>query len=454
MAAGLAMARARQLDGAGWVLLAELDPRGGDLMERLALGRSPRARFDGDLPLGARELTDLLATIEFSGGLVGGPSAARVPLLQHLVEVDGVPGVRVMLGDHLVEGATRAAAAVAPRLPGLAGAAGAAAVVIDGGWWSSGQPDRVAGADIVYGVMQASSASQNGRCRAELAALQRLLQGRNRPGRLVGVVVDPAEDPDEVRDLFLWDQDATKGSGYRVVVLGSRRDERLLAQLTRGDWRGVSAKALGPFMDLASPMGERVTSAALSGAADRPPVAVEVVDEHAYLVGIPEPVPPVVGSPESSGDPVAAEPDRHGYGSPAGETFPDPAFWPFDDGDSFIEVAPTSIVPAEFGAGWEVVASGPGLDASLMVGEDDETCRRELPPRPTHRQEGRWNGIDPELGAGATGGDGSNRPALDEWLEELSPAVRAALEAKLGDGPSVGVPRRLRGEMSQEESGS
>lgn len=478
VAAGVAMGRARQLDGGGWVLLAELDPRGGDLVERLALGRAPRARFDGALPLGARELTEVLAGLEFAGGLGGVGAPARLPLWEYLVEVGGVPGVRVLLGDHLVEGASRAAAAITQRLPVLAGAAGASVVVIDGGGWTSAQPERLAAADIVYGVIQATSASQNGRCRAELAALWRLLQARERPGRLVGVVVDPAEDPEELRELFeAGDRDPSPGSGYRVVVLGGRGDRRLLARLAGGDWRGLSDKALAPFADLASPLADRVQAPAEPAALASGLLApVEVVDEHAYLSAVSDTAPPPPGTEPDTGpalapavdastgrpvDSVVEAPEGAGSGLPvAEEAFPDPGLWPFDDGETFALYDETLFSGPDdptVGSDGDHDVGGSQLSDRDRDGDGDGS-ERGLPPQPTHRTASNGNGdCGPggEVAAGPSGARGEVVPPVVEgWREELSPAVRAALEAQRRNGSKVPLPRRLRRGGSQEETGS
>ncbi len=361
------MAHARQLAGSGWVLLAELDPRGGDLLERLALGRSPRVRFDNDLPPGAQQLAEHLASLEFAGGLGEDSLTVRPVLAEHLVEVAGVAGLRVLLGDHLVDGATRAAAVITPWLSTLAERAGAEAIVIDGGAWTSAQPERVAVASII----QASSASQNARCMAELSALWRVLESREQPGRLVGVVVDPVHDADELRELFEGGTDRSLGRrSYRVVVLAGRGERATLARLAAGQWRGISDEALGSFLNLASPIGDRTVAS--RGMEPGPVALVEpVVDEHAYLA-------PTVQADSGVEAPANA---THEAGMVEGIA-PDPGFWPFDDGEVLIvddaqswgpgpEVAPA---PSERAADERPSTDGAGKGSA-----------RSLPPRPTHR---------------------------------------------------------------------
>jgi len=323
VAAGIALARARQLGGDGWVLLAELDPRGGDLLERLALGSVPRVRVIDELPAGAARLAEHLAGVEFVGGLGDATSvSARAVLVDHVVEVAGVPGVRVLLGDHLVDGASRAAAVVTRQLPNLARGAGAAAVVIDGGGWTSAQPQRLAVADVVYAVIQASSASQNARCLAELSALWRLLATGSRPAQLFGVVIEPSHDSEELVALF-GAAGRPGGSGrHRIAVLHGGSDRRALSRLAAGQWRGLSDRALQRFAVLARPLG-RPPAAAAGPTAPAPALSQRTaIDEHAYLLADASPAPP-----------AGERPAPNSNGSETGRSAePDPGFWPFDDG--------------------------------------------------------------------------------------------------------------------------
>lgn len=368
VAAGIALARAHQTADGGWVLLAELDARGGDLLERLTLGSTPRAGLDGRLPAGARQLAERLAGAELEGVVGDGLRATPPALTDYLVEVAGVRGLRVLLGDHLVGGAAMAGPVIGPRLSELAGLGGADAVVIDGGPWTSAEPDRLAGVHIVYAVIEASSASQNARCLAELSAMWRLLGNSATRRRLVAVVVDPIGDPQELRDLFEGETSTTgQHDRHRVVMLAGRRQRRLLRELAAGRWSHLSPKVLAAFVDLASPIDEPlpVRPVVPSSPSSSPQVAV---DEHAYLTAVTRPSLPVA--------PVGDRPQ------------PDPEFWPFEDGEGLpVEPeAPSQGGPPDAGRVW----------AETKLAEDP-----------------------------ATG-------CAEERRRRLSPAVRAALQAQAG----------------------
>ncbi len=389
VAAGIALARAHQTGDGGWVLLAELDARGGDLLERLTLGSTPRAGLDGRLPAGARQLAERLAGADLEGVLGDGRRATPPALTDYLVEVAGVRGLRILLGDHLVGGAAMAAPVIGPRLAELAGIAGADAVVVDGGPWTSAEPGRLAGADIVYAVIEASSASQNARCLAELTAMWRLLGNSATRRRLVAVVVDPIADPAELRDLFEGETSTTgRHDRHRVVVLAGRRQRRLLRELAAGRWSYLSPKLLGAFVDLASPIDEPlpVRPVAQSRPSSSPQVAA---DEHAYLTAATPPSLPVA--------PVGDRPQ------------PDPELWPFEDGEG---------LPVEL----EAPGQGGPPDAGRVGAE------RDLAEDP------------------ATG-------CAEDRRRRLSPAVRAALQAQAGDrhgAPSGEWPPPHHGTGGQE----
>lgn len=321
VAAGIALARARQLDGGGWVLLAELDSRGGDLLERLGLGRVPRARVTDSLPPGAAQLAEQLVNLEFAGGLSSAPASTAQPVLtDHLVEIAGVPGVRVLLGDHLVDGAARVAALVTAQLPALARSARATTVVIDGGAWTSAEPERLAVADVVYAVIQASSASQVARCRAELSALVRFLAEGTREAGLVAVVTDPVHDPAELHQLFA--AIARHDAPARVLVLHSRADRRTLGRLGTGQWRGLPGRGLQRFALLAQPLGQRSALTPVMTPDGQASAPAPSAGYHPDVSTTAAPAPPVAGRPA----PGAHEAGR---GRSAG---PDPGFWPFADG--------------------------------------------------------------------------------------------------------------------------
>ena len=344
VAAGLALAQARTLDRSGWVLLAELNPRGGDLLEKHFLGTSARSDTERDVPAGARELAERLASVDLDPTVSRSETAAPA-LRPYLVGLSGVPYLRLLVGDPMVEGAARAASIVGPRLADMARLAGAHATIVDAGAWTSSEPQRLAGADLIYAVVEANSASQNSRCRAELSALWRLLQAAGTSARLIAVVVNPGWPVADLRELFAPPEvtaDARGFGTYRAAILTGRRNRRTLSLLASGDWRSISDRSLDPFFELASPLTDPVgarpapMSVAPTQSAPPPvepdlatlpasPPAVDIgVDEHAYLAR-------AVTGP-SVGDQPGLSPTT-GWSPAVAEPAPDPDLWPFADLD-------------------------------------------------------------------------------------------------------------------------
>lgn len=345
VAAGLALARARTLDGSGWVLLAELNPRGGDLLETHFLGTSARSDTERDVPAGARELAERLTSVELDPTVASGPESAAPALRRYLVGLSGVPNLRLLVGDPLVDGATRAASVIGPRLAGMARSAGAHATIIDAGPWTAAEPERLAGAGLIYAVVEANSASQNSRCRAELAALWRLVNTAGPSTRVIAVVVNPGWPVADLRELFAPPEVTANARGfgtYRAAILAGRRDRRTLSLLASGAWRSISDRSLDPFFELASPLtdpvGARPAPVSVAPAQPAPPpveptlpplpastAAVDIgVDEHAYLAR-------AVTGP-SVGDQSGLSPAT-GWSPAVAAHTADPDLWPFADLD-------------------------------------------------------------------------------------------------------------------------
>jgi hypothetical protein len=270
IAAGLAVTSAASSDRR--VVLAELDPAGGDLTERIVVGGWPSHR-QATVPPGARQLADHLDTTTLPPAITTAPDPRSGPgrstpagdgqesgggadgIRQFLVAIGNVPGLAVLLGDPLVGGARRAADTIGPALGDLVGRARFDTVVIDGGRWTSADPDRLTGVDLVYAVAEASTASQNHRCVAEAQSLWRALRARNPTGRLVVTVTRPAWPAEQLHDLYLHPP-GTDPAGYRVVVLDLDRNGRHAAdRLAAGRWAGIDPKGLQPFAVLARPIG-------------------------------------------------------------------------------------------------------------------------------------------------------------------------------------------------------
>lgn len=340
VAAGLALAQARTLDRSGWVLLAELNPRGGDLLEKHFLGTSARSDTERDVPAGVRELAERLASVDLDPTVSRSETAAP-SLRPYLIGLSGVPNLRLLVGDPMVEGAARAASIIGPRLAGLARSAGAHATIVDAGPWTSSEPQRLAGAGLIYAVVEANSASQNSRCRAELSALWRLLQAAGSSARLIAVIVNPGWPVADLRELFAPPEvtaDARGFGTYRAAILTGRRNRRTLSLLASGDWRSISDRALDPFFELASPLtdpvGARPAPMSVAPTQSAPPLvepdlatppasppAVDIgVDEHAYLAR-------AVTGP-SVGDQPGLSPTT-GWSPAVAEPAPDPDLWPF-----------------------------------------------------------------------------------------------------------------------------
>lgn len=345
VAAGLALAQARTLDRSGWVLLAELNPRGGDLLEKHLLGTSARSDTERDVPAGAHELAERLASVDLYPTVSSGSETAAPSLRPYLIRLSGVPNLRLLVGDPMVEGAARAASIVGPRLAGMARSAGAHATIVDAGPWTSSEPQRLAGAGLIYAVVEANSASQNSRCRAELSALWRLLQAAGSSARLIAVVVNPGWPVADLRELFAPPEvtaDARGFGTYRAAILTGRRNRRTLSLLASGDWRSISDRSLDPFFELASPLtdpvGNRPAPVAVPPTRSAPPPvepdlatppasppAVDIgVDEHAYLAR-------AVTGP-SVGDQPGLSPTT-GWSPAVAAPAPDPDLWPFADLD-------------------------------------------------------------------------------------------------------------------------
>ncbi len=345
VAAGLALAQARTLDRSGWVLLAELNPRGGDLLEKHFLGTSARSDTERDVPAGAHELAERLASVDLDPTVSSGSETAAPSLRPYLIGLSGVPNLRLLVGDPMVEGAARAASIVGPRLAGMARSAGAHATIVDAGPWTSSEPQRLAGAELIYAVVEANSASQNSRCRAELSALWRQLQAAGSSARLIAVVVNPRWPVADLRELFAPPEvtaDARGFGTYRAAILTGRRNRRTLSLLASGDWRSISDRSLDPFFELASPLtdpvGARPAPAFVAPTQSVPPLvepelatlpasppAVDIgVDEHAYLAR-------AVTGP-SVGDQPGLSPTT-GWSPAVAAPTPDPDLWPFADLD-------------------------------------------------------------------------------------------------------------------------
>jgi hypothetical protein len=248
------------------VVLAELDPAGGDLAERIVLDGWPANRRD-TVPPGARHLADHLDATALTaptstGGArrttgVGATDRRAEPQIRRfLAAIANVPGLAVLLGDPLVDGARHAATVVGPALGALVGEARFGTVVIDGGRWSSADPDRLAGVDVVYAVAEASSASQNHRCVAEARSLWRLLRARNPTARMVVTVVRPEWPATQLVDLYQHRPGPDEADGYRVVVVDlDGHGRRAAARLAAGRWASIDPRGLRPFAELARPIG-------------------------------------------------------------------------------------------------------------------------------------------------------------------------------------------------------
>ncbi len=405
------------------MLLAELDPRGGDLLEKLFLGGEPRTDADNGIPAGARELTEQLTGINLDHSLAAHyGTTVRPALTRHLVELAGVANLRVLLGDPMVDGAARAAVRVTPELADLARTAGAETVIVDAGHWASttGEPPHVGTADVVYAVVQADSASQNSRCLAELTALWRLLQHTTPQARLVAVVIDPAWAAADLRHLF--DQQPPTIAGerrYRVTVLDRRRDRRLLGLLHSGQWRQISDKALDPFFELASPLTDPLsTQQALPAATHTPTLLAPWSDQWPAGTGGGQPqiARPVTG-PSAGGGPASSP----APGQPPAVAGPD-TDWPepkLDPVSGWLLALP--------GLASGVPEAEPVPDRPLAAGPDVEG--------PDLRW---WPVLDDEHDED----DEDDEPGLDLGL---SPATEAALGLEpLTPQPDRIQPRRLR----------
>ncbi len=461
VAAGLSLVSAAEHGSE--VLLAELDPGGGELLEKLFFRGRPTTASERSVPAGARELADRLSGLELDFD-----PESEVATFEEIdlrgdftVKLHGLDGLSVILGDALVGVAGQASRVITPSLKRMASHAGFDVVVVDGGRWNSGQAGRLAGVDVVYAVVEANSTSQLHRCVAEMQALWHQLHRASSVSRMVVVLINLAWDTLDVVDLFLAPPGIPERQTvpYRVVPLEfSRRGGRAVALIRDGKWKAAAdlKGGLTAFRAIASVVGERSTSEPPeSGSDEWADGGDEVlpIEEFPYLSE-------VISEGYTGGLDVA---DDAMPIATAGAAAPDDALvvdelsagdgWPFTDFGSVAAPGrpvdassekPASETLAGEGSDGQTRPQPPALPLSATrsveqpMGEREAAGSSDWPPPPSFRSE-QSERAQP---MSAQFGDPENRG--DEPDPEPSPAIRAALAAQ-----SSPLPRRFRRESTE-----